>query len=241
MKTIQPIRMPSVHVEIQNRIKEYIIANNLQPNDPLPSEPQLAGQLGVSRAVVREALRSLEALGVIYSRRGAGRYVSQFNLDPILQNLSYGMLFDVEDLQEIIAVRERLEVGFIADAIAAIDEETLTQMREVMDTMYRKGIVGEDFLAEDLTFHRLLYRVTGNRLLIKLLDIFRVVYQNLHGQSLDVPRDLEIELQNHKALLRAIEAKDITLAQQRMTKHFDGIKERLRTARVENKDGDETS
>ena len=88
MKTIQPIQLPSVHIEIQNRIKEYIIANNLQPDDPLPSEPQLAEQLGVSRAVVRESLRSLEALGVIYSRRGAGRFVSRFNLDPILQNSS---------------------------------------------------------------------------------------------------------------------------------------------------------
>ena len=197
--------------------------------------PQLAEQLGVSRAVVREALRSLEALGVIYSRRGAGRYVSKFNLDPILENLSYGMLFDVEDLQEIIAVRERLEVGFIADAIVAMDEETLTQIREAIDTMHHKGMAGEDFLAEDLTFHRLLYRVTGNRLLMKLLEIFRIVYQNLHQQSLGVPRDIETELQNHKAILQAIEAKDITLAQQRMRIHFDGIKERLQTVRLINK------
>lgn len=234
MKTIKPIQMPSVHEEIQSRIKEYIIANNLQPDNPLPSEPQLSEQLGVSRAVVRESLRSLEALGVIYSRRGAGRYVSRFNLDPILDNLSYGMLFDVEDLQEIIAVRERLEVGFIADAIAALDEETLLQMRAAIDTMYRKGVAGEDFLVEDLTFHRLLYRVTGNRLLIKLLDIFRVVYQNLHQQSLGMARDLETELQNHKNLLQAIEARDVPLAQQRMRIHFDGIKERLQAARLIN-------
>lgn len=234
MKTIKPIQMPSVHEEIQNRIKEYIIANNLQPDDPLPSEPQLSEQLGVSRAVVRESLRSLEALGVIYSRRGAGRYVSRFNLDPILDNLSYGMLFDVEDLQEIIAVRERLEVGFIADAIAALDEETLLQMRAAIDTMHRKGVAGADFLVEDLTFHRLLYRVTGNRLLIKLLDIFRVVYQNLHQQSLGMARDLETELQNHENLLQAIEARDVPLAQQRMRIHFDGIKERLQAARLIN-------
>ena len=119
MKTIEPIELPSIHEEIQHRLKEYILANNLQAGAPLPSETQLAGQLGVSRAVVREALRSLESLGVIHSRRGAGRYVSQFNLDPVLQNLSYGMLFDVEDLQEIIDVRERLEASFLADAIEA--------------------------------------------------------------------------------------------------------------------------
>ena len=241
MKTIQPIQMPSVHVEIQNRLKEYIIANNLQPDDPLPSEPQLANQLGVSRAVVREALRSLEALGVIYSRRGAGRYVSQFNLNPILQNLSYGMLFDVEDLQEIIAVRERLEVGFIADAISAMDEDTLDQMRQTLERMKKKMHTDEDFLEDDLTFHRFLYQVTGNRLLIKLLDIFREVYQNLHNQSLGVARSLEVELRNHQQILQAIEAGDAKLAQQRLANHFDGIKDRLSTAQLENKNGNNTN
>ncbi len=241
MKAIQPIQIPSVHIEIQNRIKEYIIANNLQPDDPLPSEPQLAEQLGVSRAVVRESLRSLEALGVIYSRRGAGRYVSQFNLDPILQNLSYGMLFDVEDLQEIIAVRERLEMGFMADAITAMDEDTLNQMRQALDRMEQKMHTDEDFLEEDLTFHRCLYQVTGNRLLMKLLDIFRVIYQNLHNQSLGVARSLEVELRNHQEILQAIEAGDANLAQQRLAHHFDGIKDRLSTAQLVNKNDENTN
>ena len=99
----------------------------------------------------------------------------------------------------------------------------------------------EDFLEEDLTFHRCLYQVTGNRLLIKLLDIFRAVYQNLHDQSLGVARGLELELHNHQEILQAIEAGDANLAQQRLTHHFDGIKERLSTARLTGKSSDEVS
>ena len=232
MKTIEPIELPSIHEEIQHRLKEYILANNLQAGAPLPSETQLAGQLGVSRAVVREALRSLESLGVIHSRRGAGRYVSQFNLDPVLQNLSYGMLFDVEDLQEIIDVRERLEASFLADAIEAMDEATLNQMHDVLDRMESKATAGQEYLDEDLAFHRLIYLTTGNRLLIKLLDIFRFVYLNLHNQALGVAQNSGAELQNHRAILQAVETKNVELAKQLLGNHFDGIKERLKSAKL---------
>ncbi len=231
-EALRPIDLRSIYEEIQERVKKYILANNLQPDDPLPTEAQLADQLGVSRAVLREALRSLESLGVIYSRRGAGRYVSKFNLDPILQNLSYSMAFDMEDFQEILAVRERLERGFVDDAIAVMDQDTLDQMRMLLDEMRQKIAAGKPYLEEDLAFHRAIYQVTGNRLLIKLLDIFQGVYQHLHGRSLDPPADPDREVFNHEAILLAIEGQDVELARQRLTNHFDGIKSRLRTARL---------
>ena len=125
LQRIKPIDIPTMHEELQDRLKEYILANKLQAGDPLPTEAQLADQLGVSRAAVREGLRSLESLGLIYSRRGEGRYVRGFNLDPILENLHYSLLFDTEDVREMIDIRERLEMGFIGDAIAAMDPVTL--------------------------------------------------------------------------------------------------------------------
>ena len=226
-----------MHEEVQKRIKEYILTNELRPGDFIPSEPQIAEQLGVSRTVVREAVRSLESLGVIRSRRGAGRYVNSFSLDPIVDNLSYGMLFDTEDMQEIIAVRERLEAGFIADAIAAMQEDTLNQLRDWINKMRQKAASGEDFLDEDLAFHEAIYRVTGNRLLVKLLDVFEAVYHNLRDQSLftaQLPEELYAKLQDKVAILGAIEAKDAELALRRVTAHFNGIKERLGAARLRN-------
>jgi len=235
MEPLRPIVLPSIHEEVQKRIKEYILTNELRPDASLPSEPQLSMQLGVSRTVVREALRSLESLGVIRSRRGAGRYVNSFNLDPIIDNLSYGMLFDMEDLEEIIAVRECLEAGFIADAIEAMHEDTLNQLRDWINKMREKTSAGEDFLEEDLAFHATICRVTGNRLLAKLLDVFQAVYHNLRDQSLFTqPENFDAKLRDHVAILEAIEAKDAELAQRRVTAHFNGIKERLGAARLRN-------
>jgi GntR family transcriptional repressor for pyruvate dehydrogenase complex len=65
-------RGPVLHKEIQLRIRRYIAEQQLQPGDRLPSEETLCAQLGVGRSALREALKGLEAVGMIESRRGAG-------------------------------------------------------------------------------------------------------------------------------------------------------------------------
>ena len=88
-------------------------------------------------------------------------------------------------------------------------------------------------MEEDLAFHATICRVTGNRLLMKLLDVFQAVYHNLRDQSLFTqPENFDVKLRDHVAILEAIEAKDAELARRRMIDHFDGIKERLRAARL---------
>jgi DNA-binding FadR family transcriptional regulator len=101
--------------------------------------------------------------------------------------------------------------------------------------MEQKAVAGQEYLDEDLAFHRCIFSMTGNRLLIKLLDIFRFVYQNLHNQSLGVAQNSGTELQNHRAILQAVEAKNVELAKELLSAHFDGIKERLKTAGFINK------
>ncbi|MCC7353428.1 MAG: FadR family transcriptional regulator [Anaerolineae bacterium] len=232
MKGLRPISTRSIYEELQERIKEYVILNNLQPGDPLPTEAQLAEQLGVSRAVVREGLRALESLGVIHSKRGEGRYVSSFSLDPILQNLGYSMLVDVEDVQEILDVRQQLEVGFVREAIAAMNEETLVQLRGLVAEMHRKAAARKIFRQEDLKFHRLIYEKVGNKFLLKLLDVFWEVSKNLRYQTLLLPIDLIAEAKNHKEILRAIEAKQVEEAQRQIVAHFDSVRARLVAGRI---------
>ncbi len=235
MKGLRPISTRSIYEEIQDRIKEYVVLNNLRPGDPLPTEAQLAEQLGVSRAVVREGLRALESLGVIHSRRGEGRYVSSFSLDPILQNLGYSMMVDVEDVEEILAVRQRLEEGFIGDAIAAMDEETLAQLRELVNEMRRKAAMGQGYRQEDLKFHRLIYQKVGNKLLLKLLDVFWEVYKNLRDETMVVATNFPAEAENHWAIFQAIETKQVEEARRQIAYHFGDLKLRLTADRAARK------
>jgi DNA-binding FadR family transcriptional regulator len=232
LQRIKPIDIPTMHEELQERLKEYILANKLQAGDPLPTEAQLADQLGVSRAAVREGLRSLESLGLIYSRRGEGRYVRGFNLDPILENLHYSLLFDTEDISEMIEVRERLETGFIDTAIAAMDQATLEDLRGLVVEMRRRALAGEYFLDRDLEFHATIYRPINNQVLSKLLDVFFTIYKNLRDRSLLTIKNAVNEAANHEAILNAIAARDAPLAERLILEHFSGIKQRLAEARL---------
>jgi DNA-binding FadR family transcriptional regulator len=232
LQRIKPIDIPTMHEELQDRLKEYILANRLQAGDPLPTEAQLADQLGVSRAAVREGLRSLESLGLIYSRRGEGRYVRGFNLDPILENLHYSLLFDTEDVREMIEIRERLEMGFIGDAIAAMDPATLGELRALVTEMRQRALSGEYFLDKDLEFHAAIYRPVNNHVLSKLLDVFHAIYRNLRDRSLLVTRNPAFEVVNHEEILSAIEARNPELARQLVHDHFMGVKQRISAAQA---------
>ncbi len=230
-RSARPINLPSMHAELQNRIKEYILNNKLQPGDALPTEAQLAEQIGVSRSATREALRSLEALGIIHTRRGEGRYVSDFSLDPVLASLNYSLLFDESDLQQMIDVRERLELSYIEDAIANMDQETLEHLRSLCNDISQKASSDGYFLDKDLDFHCTIYRSTGNLVLCKLLDVFGDIYMNLRDKSLPVPRDPVAEARIHIAIFQAIESRDPVLARRLIAEHFRAIKDRIQAAR----------
>ncbi len=188
----------------------------------------------MSRPVVREAMRALESLGVIYSRRGEGRYVSRFSLAPVLQSLNYSLLFDTEDVRQMIEVRERLEASFVDQAIACMDPETLTELKTLVARMRQAATANAYFLDKDLNFHRALYRPIGNGVLSKLLDMFFAIYQNLRDKSLSVAKDPLAEVEHHEQILRAVEAKDPALAQRLLTDHFSGIKNRIQAAQLNN-------
>ena len=226
IQRIRPLDVPTMHEELQERLKEYILVNKLPPDAPLPTEAQLAEQLGVSRTAVREGLRSLESLGMIYSRRGEGRYVRGFSLDPILQNLQYSMLFDAEDMLQMIEVRARLEAGFIPAAIAAMDEATLDQLRTLIAEMRQRAFNMQYMLDKDLAFHTGIYRPLNNQVLNKLLEVFCTIYRNLRDKTLLANPDPLGEVDKHEEILRAIEARDSQLAQRLVLDHFKGIKER---------------
>ena len=236
MQLMRPVARRSIQKEAQERIKEFILLNNLRPGDPLPTEAKLVEQLQVSRTVAREALRSLESLGVIHTQHGTGHYVSKFNMEPILQGLTYGMLFDYEDMREILEVREALEVTVIPMAIAAMNKKTLAELRRLVDRMLEIASKGNTFWEEDVAFHKAICAVTGNRLLIRLLDVFWEVLAHQRDQEAFTDHDPIRNARSHEELLRAIEAKDVTLARELIFQHMDTTRESLR--RIETSSSD---
>ena len=98
-RSIKPLnRPPLLHVTVQESLRDYIESNGLKAGDPLPPETFLAQQLGVGRNSVREAIKALESLGILETRRGVGVFVKEFSFQPLLDNLAYGLGDSLRDI-----------------------------------------------------------------------------------------------------------------------------------------------
>src|SRR5215218_256479 len=139
---IRPIESVSLVTEVHTRLQEYIVDNELQPGDRLPSEAWLASQMGVGRPLIREALSGMEAVGLIETRKGVGRFVKAMAVKSYLGEVTSDFLirsFSVEDLAE---TRCLLEIAAVSDAVEQLTDEDCEQILAYLEDMrssYEKG------------------------------------------------------------------------------------------------------
>jgi DNA-binding FadR family transcriptional regulator len=227
---IKPVqqRIPLYKV-LQQSIKDYIIQNELKPGDSLPSEMELASQLGVSRNSVREAVKALEMLDIVEGRSGAGLFVGSFSFNALLENFGFGIMFNLTELADILEVRFHVEYGLIPRAVEGVTPEQLARLREIVDEMRHAAEAGTYSAEHDRLFHQTLWINVDNAVVGKILDVFwGVFYQARRLRSLPGPSDLMRTYQRHVRILEALEARDIQAMQESMVFHYEGIKDRLR-------------
>lgn len=221
-RVLKPLtRAPLLYVSVQDAIKDYIFENNLQSGDPLPSENELAEQLGVSRNSVREAVKALVSLGVVDSRRGLGLFVQSFSLNPLLDSLPYALMSDLRALEELLDMRRILEVAMIGEAIESFSEADIKHFDELLAQMHSYAQQGQPCLREDREFHQRLFINLGNQVLLKLLDIFWIVFRKAaqHADVIDTkPMSTYLD---HVAIVDAIKAKDVAAARAALELHYD--------------------
>jgi DNA-binding FadR family transcriptional regulator len=217
---------------VQDAVKTYILDNHLRPGDPLPSETELSRQLDVSRNSVREAVKVLESQGVIEIRRGTGLFVHQFSFGSLLERMQYGVLFDLNELIELIEVRRVLEHGVIEVGLSEMTQEHADKLAGIVEQMHLRQERGEIILEEDRTFHNLLFESLGNRTLLELIDSFWLTYSKAAESHGDLTHpDLSYIVDNHHAILAAILARDKQGAHDAVDRHYSVATGFLKQAR----------
>lgn len=224
MKPITPLaRPPSLHVSVQESLRSYIEENDLTAGAPLPPETFLAQQLGVGRNSVREAIKALESVGILETRRGVGVFVKEFSFAPLLDNLAYGLQASLRDVEELREIRRVLEAGLIDRTIEMIGDEDLAELRAVTERMRQRAERGQTFAEEDQRFHQLLFRCQNNKMLSSLIDIFWTAFYKVSGfANLSNPNPLAT-WRDHHEIVEAIAAKDVEAARRRLSEHYSGI------------------
>ena len=212
---------------IEERIKDYILENQLQPGDKLPTEEQLAAALQVGRTAVRETFRRLEALGIVESHQGFGRTVREFNFDPILDGLFYGLVFQGSSILQILGIRRALDDFFIKDAIANLQDAEMLQLETIVQRMIEGGEENPNFHQLDHDFHALLYSRCGNLFASQLFEITWKVRLHAEDRHVALSQTQPGTLAEHIAIFAAIKARDVTRARQLLAAHHESVAESL--------------
>lgn len=219
-------RVPAYR-QAQTAIKRYIEEHQLQPGDLLPSEAQLAKDMGMSRLSLREGVKTLEAVGILEARQGEGLYVKAFTFDSIFENLPYSFATDGKSLRNLLQVRTALEEGLIGMVAAQATPVQLEHLETLAQQMLSKARAGQTFEEEDREFHLTLYGPLENPFLNRLVELFWEVFRRLHGSAGVTLWNLEQTAQDHLNIIAALRTGKATKASAAMHIHFQQIKKRL--------------
>lgn len=215
----------------RERIKQLILDQELRPGDPIPTEPQLMEELGLSRNSVREALKALQAVGIIEIRHGFGSYVGTVALDALTEGLVFrgrlSLRSDHRDLWELVEVRQALELGLLPQVIATAGDDDLAAVGVCVETMKAATSSAEEREVADRMFHARLYAPLGNRLIGELLEAFWDVYHDLLAGTDRQHVDHDVIAAEHQAIYDAVRARDVGAAVEATRRAFDMMRMRM--------------
>lgn len=216
MKDLKNLKSKRLYLQVYDELCNYIRANNLQPGDKLPTEMEMTASLGVSRNVLREAIKALEITGMVSSKPGVGITIRRPGCDYYLSNLVFQMNHSSSEdkiCQEVEQMRRVLELGFAKAAFHSVTDTEITAMGEQLAIMEKwksqmEGVcaLGVDFAIADARFHTLLFSQLGNSMLLATLDLFWVFDQYY---QVKLPRQsYEVILEKHQRIYHALKNRD---------------------------------
>lgn len=224
---LRPVEDQSLNTAIAGRLKDYILRERLRPGDKLPTEGALSERLHVSRSAVREAMRGLEALGMVEARQGSGRVVRPFSFDAIMDSLSYGMVFNSHTIRQVTEVRKALDAYFIEQAAARATDADLDELDALVERIARKLADGKAYPDEDFCFHRKLFEIAGNPLGMQLFGItWEVRMRTVDPGFWRLPGTTS-EVDIHADIVSALRARDPGRARLAVLAHYAYSDEKL--------------
>ena len=212
-----------LYIQAFREIRGYIMRNHLEPGDLLPTEQQLCAQLGVSRNVLREAIKSMELMGMVEACPGRGTEVREFTMDFVFQNaLFFRLAEDEKKIRQMFDIRKTLELGYMRQAFDSIRQEDIARMREIVLRMRVSWEESGAFAREDREFHRLLFSAVGNPVLMSLLNAIWAVDSGYQLEE-KLPH-LANSVVKHEAIVEALEEYDYLKFAHAMYRHYSSGK-----------------
>lgn len=226
-----PIKNTKVYEQVIDQIKEMIVNGTLKKGDKLPSERELSSTLNISRSSIREALRSLEIIGLIQSKQGEGNFISNNFDNMLLEPLSMIFMLNNCDSLEILELREVIEVETAVLAADKVSEQDIEELYEIVNTI-KTSINEDERIKYDKKLHYKIAKISNNFLIINILNtlssLMDMFIKNAREKILNNVENKDIINEQHREIIFALENKDKEGARNAMKDHMQLIKENLR-------------
>ncbi|WP_093337108.1 FadR/GntR family transcriptional regulator [Salibacterium halotolerans] len=218
---MESVKRRTLASQVIEQIIGLLMNGQLKAGDKLPSEMELMDMMYVSRPVLREALSSLETLGVIHRKTKEGTFFSnKVGSEPyrIMLALSVG------DIDTIIETRLSQELGLVSLAAEKMSELELKRLEETIEIM---EAADGDYSETDREFHRIIAHSASNSITEGIIDPLLNMYDKTLENIALVDRNKSKTLQQHKDIYQALRNRDPIEAHASMYRHLDHARNRL--------------
>lgn len=224
----------SLHKQVADQLQELIVAESLLPGERLPGERELAARMGVSRTVIREAIRVLSDRGLVHVKSGCGTYVQEFSHKDAAASIELflKLKYSSHTFRDVYEVRRMIEVEAAALAAQRAEREDYRAMECAIAGMEASADDPEAYTRQDVAFHTAVVAATHNDLLAVLSNPVSDLLTEVVRVSLRIPDAVEHGLAYHRRILGAIRSRDPEQARQAMLEHVmyaHDLVERTRT------------
>jgi GntR family transcriptional regulator, transcriptional repressor for pyruvate dehydrogenase complex len=222
-RLITPIKKTRIAEEVADRIRTLMLDGTFPAGEPLPSERHLAERFGVSRGSIRDALRTLETIGLLETRHGQGTFPHELSVDRLVAPLASVMAYRPDLQDELLDVRRMFEPAVARAAAQRVTEEDLAALQRILDVQRQKLKSSQSAIAEDTAFHAILARATRNRVVMSIMATLNDLLVESRTQSLQQKGRPARSIDGHESVVAALRRRDPEGASQAMRNHIDQI------------------
>jgi GntR family transcriptional regulator, transcriptional repressor for pyruvate dehydrogenase complex len=219
---LEVVRRDRLYKEVSKQV-ERLILNGLKPGDRLPGERKLAEILGVSRGSLRDALVRLEVMGLVESRPGTGTRVRELSVDELVVPLANVVTSKVALVGDLLDFRKMLEPSLAARAARHASRSDIAYMEQILMRQDKKIRAGKLAIEEDSEFHYHIALASGNRVVLKVLDVLMDLLRGTRERSLQTEGRARKSFAGHRSILAAIKRRDPLAADRAMRRHVKAI------------------
>jgi GntR family transcriptional repressor for pyruvate dehydrogenase complex len=217
------VRRTKVYEQAALQLQRMIRDGLIKPGEKLPPERELAEMLQVSRGSLRDAIRTLELMGLVEPRQGEGTVVCDPSAKSLINPLATVLFRQRELIGDLLEFRRMIEPALAKRAAQNASEEEVAYMEDVLRRQKERVDQGELAIEEDSEFHYAIAQAARNSVVMKVLDSFMDLLRETRERSLQLEGRLQKSFVGHRRILDAIRKHDLRAAEKAMRQHIDEV------------------